>query len=351
MAELHPLADRYLDALYELPADLKARRDLEDEIAAHLTGGEHACLRGFWKAGTTILLKGVLHRACERSGGTAFVLDVAELLGGEAIAKDSETLLQRVATKVNEFVARVGAPELKADPKQPLTILGELAAPIFIGVDNVVALGAIGLEGAAHALETLLSTPKNVRVAVVCHRHRALDALFDEKVVERPGVVTALVGPISDEELVHAIQTPAIELGVTFENEALGTLAELAGNRPWELFIFAALAASRLAPDFKGSIGPDRIEELLNLDVLGADEAGQELLETYVRILTLGLTEQERKVLDMLAGGAEGEASEGALELLIAYGWVRAEAEGYEINGSLMAFVTQAVLEGLIKVS
>ena len=45
-----------LDALYELPDELRARKPLEDELAAHLTGGHHLCIRGYSRIGKTTLL-------------------------------------------------------------------------------------------------------------------------------------------------------------------------------------------------------------------------------------------------------------------------------------------------------
>ena len=56
VAELHPLAERYIDAIYELPEPLRARKALDDELAAHLTGGHHLCIRGFWRIGKTTLM-------------------------------------------------------------------------------------------------------------------------------------------------------------------------------------------------------------------------------------------------------------------------------------------------------
>ncbi len=178
-SEQHPLAERYVDALYELPEDLRARKDLDDELAAHMTGGHHICIRGFSSIGKTTMMKGILQRACERSGGAAFVLDLRDPDRDDGRPQSVDAVLGRLTVKVNEFLQRVGAKELKADPKKPLEVLGELAAPLFVGFDEAIALSALGPEGMTAVLDTLLTTPRNVKVAVVCSRHRDFDALFE----------------------------------------------------------------------------------------------------------------------------------------------------------------------------
>jgi hypothetical protein len=351
MSELHPLADRYFDALYELPDELRVRRTLEDEVAAHMTGGHHACIRGFWRIGKTTLMKGVLQRACERTGGAAFTLDLRDPERDDGLPQSPEAVLTRVAGKVNDFLLRVGVNELKADPKRPLAVLGELAAPLFVGFDELIALHGLGTERARAVIGTLLDTPKNVKVAVICHRHRDLDALFESDVVARSGVATVTVPPITDDELVHLVQVPAQPLGVTFSNEALGALAEATGNRPWELFTLCALAASRLEPDFKGEIGPDAVDTLIDLDALSESEEGRAVVETYLRILVTAMSAEERAVMEMLSAGKAGEATEDAVQRLEASGWVVTTGEGSAINGTLMDGIARAVAEGVIKVS
>jgi len=351
MSELHALADAYLDALYELPDSLRARRGLEDELASHLTGGHHVCIRGFWRIGKTTLMKGVLQRACERTGGAAFTLDLRDPDRDDGLPQSAEAVLGRVAAKVNDFLGRVGAKELKADPKQPLAVLGELAAPLFVGFDELIALHGLGDEKARAVIDALLTTPKNVKVVVVCHRHRDMDALFEADVVGRAGVASVMVPPITDDELVHLVQTPAQAHGVVFSNEALGALAEATGNRPWELFTLCAIAAMKLKPGFKGEVGPEAIDALLDLDVLSESEEGRAVVETYLRVLVTAMNAEERTVMEMLSAGKEGEATEDAVARLEAAGWIVSSDEGSAINGDLMEGIARAVADGVIKVS
>lgn len=346
---LHPLVERYQDLAVAVPEELRARKGLEDELAAHLTGGHHVCIRGFARSGKSTLMNGALVRACERSGGAAFVLDFGEADGGQPMS--SEGLLARVAAKVNEFLARVGATELKADAAAPLNVLGELAAPLFVGFDSFVALGSLGVAVLEGLVTALLSTPRNVKVVLVCGRQRELDAFVEANIVAHPRVATAVVPPIADDELVQLVQTPAQAEGVTFENEALGALAEISGNRPWEVLTLCALLASRLPPAFQGSVGPEKVDELVNLDVLGESAQGQELIATLLRILVTAMSPEERTVMELLSAGKEGEATEDALQRLQESGWIAQQDDGYGINGALIEFVSRAIVEDHIRVT
>lgn len=352
MSELHALADRYLDLIYDgPPAELRARKDLEDELAAQLTAGNHVCIRGFWRIGKTTMLKGVLQRACERSAGAAIFLDLRDPDRDDGLPQSVEAVLERLTKKVTEFLARVGATELKADPKAPLAVLGELAAPIYVGLDELLALFSLGPEKMVTLLDALLSTPKNVRVAVVAHRHRDVDALFETAIVQRPGMASAFVPPISDDELVALVNTPAMAEGVTFSNEALGAIAEISGNRPWEALSFCYLAAKALPKGFTGELGPDAIEALVSLDALAEVEEGQALIDNALRTLVTAMTPPEKTLCELLAVGGEGEVPEDAIAALEVAGLVSATPEGYQLSGAFFAGIVEAVAQGAIKVA
>src|SRR3954447_16598021 len=102
-SEQHPLAERYVDAILELPEDLRARKELDDELAAHMTSGHHICIRGFARIGKTTMMKGILQRACERTGGAAFVLDLRDPDREDRIPQSVDAVLARVTSKVNDF--------------------------------------------------------------------------------------------------------------------------------------------------------------------------------------------------------------------------------------------------------
>jgi hypothetical protein len=348
---LHPLADRYLDALYDLPDELRVRRALEDRLAQAMTGGQHVCIRGFWRIGKTTLLRGLLQNAVERTGGVAFSVDLRDPARDDGLPQSVEAVLGRVAAKVQEVLQRAEATELKVDPLNPLAVLADLAAPFFVGFDELICLAALGPEKAQQVIDVLLTTPKNVKVAVICHRHRDVDALFEQAVVARPRVATAFVPPISDEELVNLVQTPALALGVSFSDEALGAVAELSGNRPWEVFSLCSMVALTLPPDFKGTIAPEQVEAFYDLDVLAASEQGTALVDNCLRTLVTALSAEERSLIDLLVAGAEGEVPADALERLLEGGLILQEEEGMRVNGTMLEGIARALAEGTIKVS
>jgi hypothetical protein len=184
----------------------------------------------------------------------------------------------------------------------------------------------------------------------VAHRHRDVDATFETALIQRPGMASAFVPLISDEELVTLVNTPAQALGVTFSNEALGAIADISGNRPWEVVSLCALASRQLPKGFTGEIGPERIEQLVNLDVLSGVEEGQAMVDNMLRILVTAMTPAERALCEMLATGGEGDVPEDAIAALEATGIITG-GDAYSVNGALLAGIAQALADGSIKVS
>jgi hypothetical protein len=199
-------------------------------------------------------------------------------------------------------------------------------------------------------LDVLLTTPKNVRVALAVERHRQVDALFETSVVQRPGMASAFVPPISDDELVKLVNVPAAACGVTFADEALGALAEITGNRPWEVVSFCALAAMKLPKGFTGVVAPEAIDALVNLDALAENDEGQALIDASLRMLMAAMSPPERALCELLAVGGEGEVPEDAIAALEAAGLVT-QAEGLALHGAFFAGIVQAVAQGVIKVA
>ncbi len=347
---VHALAERYLDELYDLSDALQVRKAEADALAAAMTGGQHLCLRGFWRVGKTTMMKAVLKNACARTGGAAFMLDLRDPTRDDGMVASVESVWARLADKVNEFLKRVGATDAKADPKNPLAVLGELAAPIYVGIDELIALHSVGEAKAREFLQALVATPKNVKLVMVAHRHRDLDVAFDTELVLRPDVHSTFIRPVTDEELIHLVQTPAQALGVVFSDEALGSIATLAGNRPVEVFTLCALVASKLPPDFKGTVTDEQVESLVTFDAVAEDEAGRELVDTYLRVLVTAMSPEERALMELLAAGGEGEVPADALQMLQAVGYIT-EGEGFVINGTLLEGLTRAVADGSIKVA
>ncbi len=340
----HPLVELYEKAIYELPEAWKVRRPLEDEVAKALTGGKHAAIRGFWRIGKTELMRGALKAACTRTGGAAFFVDLSE---GDATSVDA--VKAQLKKSVEGFLKRVGAEGVAVDANKPWAALAELEAAIFVGIDELIALEPLGPEALPGLFETLLAAPRNVHLLFVTHRHRGVDAAFEQLLLSRPDVVTFAVPVITDQEAAFLVNAPAEGQPARFSADAAAGIAEIAGHRPWEMFTLCLLAARGLADDFKGEIGVDKIEPLLNLDALVASEEGQAVVENYLRILATAMTPGERAVIDLLAVGGEGEATEDAVKLLEEAGWITA-GEGYALRGTLFEVIANGVASGEIRV-
>lgn len=340
----HPLVEQYEKALYELPEPWRARRALEDEVAKSLTGGRHAAIRGFWRIGKTELLKGSLKAACGRTGGAAFYVDLRD---SEAATPEGVRALLK--TSVEKFLKRVGAESVAVDAAKPWAALGELEAAIFVGIDELIALKALGPEAMTALFQTLFTAPKNVHLVLVAHRHQEIDVAFNDLLLSRPDVVTFAVPVLTDEEAIFLVNAPCEKGPARFSAEAADALAQVCGHRPWEIFTLCLLAARTLPDDFSGEVGVEKIEALLNLDVLAAQEEGGALVENYLRVLATAMSPGERAVVDLLAIGGEGEATEDAVALLEEAGWITG-GEGYALRGTLFEAIANGVASGEIRV-
>lgn len=345
---MHPLAVAYQNAVHDLPDALRVRSALEDEVAKALTGGDHALIRGFWRIGKTELCKAALKKACERTGGAAFYIDLRDPEQEDGLPKTQDSVLARLKAKVDTFIERVGAGSLKADPKHPLLALGELAAPIFVGIDEAIALKALGQPAMSSMLDDLLQTPKNVKLCLVCHRHREADELF-ESLSQRPHTQTFFVPNITDEELAHLVRTPAREHGVTVNDELLAALNQVSGRRPWEVFVLCYLITRGLDDGFKGELKSDLIDPWLSVDALTEVEEGQAVVDNVLRVLTTAMNDNEQAVVTLLATGGEGEVPEDALESLQKSAYLE-NKDGFVLLGSLFEGLARAVAEGEIRV-
>ena len=341
----HPLVEKYESAIYELPEAWRKRRPLEDEVAKALTSGKHAAIRGFWRIGKTELMKGALKAACARTGGAAFFLDLRDAVGAT-----SDAVRAQLKTTVEKFLKRVGAEGVTVDANKPWAALGELEAAIFVGIDELIALKSLAPADLTSMFETLFSAPKNVKLILVAHRHQAVDAVFNDLLLSRPDVATFAVPVLDDAEAAALVNAPAEGLPAEFSDEAVAALVQVCGHRPWELLSLALLATRTLADDFKGEIGVEQIEALLNLDVLTAQEEGQAVVENYLRVLATAMSPGERAVIDLLAIGGEGEATADAVALLEEAGWI-STADGYALRGSLFEAIANGVASGEIRVS
>jgi hypothetical protein len=340
----HPLVQQYEKAIYDLPEAWRVRRDLEDEVAKALTGGRHAVVRGYWRIGKTELTRGALKAACARTGGAAFYIDLSD---GDV--KTADAVKAQLKKSVEGFLKRVGAEGVVVDANKPWAALAELEAAIFVGIDELIALEPLGPDVLPGLFQTMLAAPKNVHLLFVAHRHRGVDATFEQLLITQPGVASVAVPVLTDEEAAFLVNAPAEGQPARFSADAAAAVAEICGHRPWEMFTLCLLAARVLPDDFKGEIGVEALEALLNLDAWTTSEEGQAVVENYLRVLATAMTAGERTVIDLLATGGEGEAPEDAVALLEEAGWITA-GEGYALRGALFESIATGVASGEIRV-
>lgn len=305
------------------------------------SSGHHVALRGHQRIGKRTLLRGAFADVCERTGGAAFFVELAP-------AESAEALQKQVAERVDAFLKQAASgEELRSNPKEPFQVLGDLSAPFFVGLDG---LGALKNDTARQVCDALFATPKNVRLSIIAPLHYQMEAMFRSQLLPRIQR-SVLLGPIADEELVTLINTPAAAHGAPFADESLGALAEASGSRPYELLTLAALATAELPQDFRGNIPPERIDELISVDALAKSPLGQELVEGYLHLLAVELSPTERRVLEMIATGVEGDAPTEELERLEVSGLIQVAENGVSMTSACFESIVRAVASGEISIA
>ncbi len=345
------LADRYVIAAYSLPEELRMRRPMEEALAERFASGKNICIRGFWRIGKTELMKATVGNACRRSGANGFFYDMRSNDNGGATPKSKEEVLLKMGQMVKEFCAQA-APGLEVSADDPLRSLGRIGGPIFVGIDEMIALGSIGEDGMKEVIDYMKSAPPNVRFAVVCHRNRSVDGPFRSMIDEDPSFLTAFVPTLSDEEHAFIVGTPASQLGVTISDGAMARLAAASGNKPWEAFIFSHIVAEALERVGGCRIDEDMVDEFLTLDALIADYHGREVVENYGRMLLFAMTEDEKAVMTGIANAEASPLSgkEAAAAALAQAGWVSTEPVPM-INGRMFGEFIRAISSGKLNIS
>lgn len=74
-------------------------------------------------------------------------------------------------------------------------------------------------------------------------------------------------------------------------------------------------------------------------------------MDNVLRIVVTAMHPEERAVLELLALGTDGEASEEAVQRLERAGLVASGDEGSAVVGVLLEGIARALAEGVIKVS
>ncbi len=345
------LADRYVIAAYSLPDELRMRKPLAEGISERLAGGRNVCIRGFWRIGKTDLMKAVVGGACRRSGANGFFFDMRSSDDGSSLPQSKEEVFRQLGQMVGRFCAQA-APGLNVDRGDPLGALGSIGAPVYVGLDEMIALGSIPPEDMGEVISYIKSGPANVRLAVVCHRNRSVDEAFRKGFEEDPAFDTAYVPRLTDAEHAAIVAGPASQSGIAFTDGALARLAAMSGNKPWEAFIFSHLAATALEKTGGSVIDEDLIDSSVTLEALMDDYHGREVVENYGRMLIFAMSGDEKEVMTALASGAPEpfRGREEAASSLERSGWISLGPSPM-IEGRMFGEFIRALASGKLNIS
>ncbi|MEW6723005.1 MAG: hypothetical protein AB1324_07110 [Candidatus Micrarchaeota archaeon] len=340
-------ADRFLVAVYSLPENLRVRRPLEEGIIQRLSEGRNVCIRGFWRIGKTELMKAAVGGACRKENACGFSVDLRSDSGGEALRSKGE-VLEKLSDRI-EHLFQAGGASVQVDRSDPFESLSLIDGNVYVGLDEMIALGALGDEAARETIALMKSAPDNVRFALVCHRNRSVDGLFQSQIISSPRFDTFFVPPISDDELEHIAVSPASDLGLSFTDGALESLSRLSGNKPWEAFIFCHLAASALDGACHPVIDENVMSGSVNIESLMHDEHGFQVVENYGRMLFFAMSDDERRLVTDLAAGRAADLAGygGAACSLEESGWI-VRSPLPALRGEMLAEFLHAIGNGTI---
>ncbi|MEW6035881.1 MAG: hypothetical protein AB1529_04670 [Candidatus Micrarchaeota archaeon] len=345
------LSHGYLRAVYQLPDSLRVRDPLAEGVAAKLEEGRNVVIRGFWRIGKTELMRASLGKACERTGASGFSFDLRSDYNADGLPASKEEALEKIRDKLGGFFEMAGASGVPINPEAPLDVLKNLQGRLIIGIDELIALNALGDQAMAEVLGHIKSVPPNIGLMLVCHRNAKVDGVFMRELVRDGKFETVFVPPISDEEMEHIIGAPASEYGISVAPQAVERLAALSGNKPWEAFTFAYMAASFMETTGAGVLEAGMVDESVNMGALLQDEHGRWVVDNYARILLTAMTPAESDAIQAIATGTfnEAAADAGVLQALQESGWARCNGS-WQVHGELFRDFIRAVASGEIRI-
>ncbi len=348
------LSERYYQAIYWLPPSLRVRKPLEEKAMGLLEQGKNICIRGFWRIGKTELMKAALERTCKKLKADGLVFDLRSERQADFRPKSADEVLTKIREQLETFYGHKGC-NMVVDPCSPLESLGALDEPVFLGIDELVALESLPSDLMADIIKQIKEAPENVRLVLVCHRCRSVDDVFESEIVNDQDFTTLFVPPITDEELEYIVQAPGRDSGVSFSDSALTRLSELSGNKPWEVFTFCLMITCSL--ENQGmlrpgeTIGRNVVDSTITLPNLAGDEDGKWVIDNYLRIFFSATTAREKEVMQSIALGSFTESEEYRKELegLEMAGWVEINAV-WRIKSSLFEEFIGRITKGEITV-
>ncbi len=349
------LTSRYIDAIQNLPGDLRVRKPLEEKAFGILKDGKNICIRGFWRIGKTELMKASLERTCNdlQANGLFFELrhDREENPSPESV----EEVRDMVTRNLKAFYRNLGIVGITIDRENPLQSLQEVDSQVYLGIDEIVSLSKLGKESMEYLLNEIKNTPENVRSVLVCHRNVAVDELFEDIIVRDGRFETLYIPPLTESEFEYIVQVPAYECGVRFQDSAVVELAKLSGNKPWEAFLFCFMMVDQLEKEGHikpGAIlGDQLIKDWITLRNVGCHPVANRIIENYIRIFLGAMNQKEREVMQLLSigEGFQNDEYKGVIKSLEETGWIKNNGK-LSINSSLFEELINGVTTGKIEI-
>jgi hypothetical protein len=340
------LADRYVIAVHDLPKELRMRKPLEETVMDRLCEGRNVCIRGFWRIGKTELMKASVAGACNRTMSNGFFLDMRSSENQSGVPETKEEAIGKLGDRVERFFQAAGA-DINVDMNDPLRSLEIIDGPVFVAIDEMIALQYLGEEGMKEIISMIKNAPSNVRLTMVCHRHASVDGIFESEIANDAKFETIFVPPLTDAEFSHIVTAPAAGSGVTFTDEAVSKLSALSGGKPWEAFIFCHILASELERVGGDGAGLDAVDEFVTFESVMNNYFGREVIENYARILLKAASAGERDTLFRIATG-DSPSDTDAVNSLVKSGWLK--ENGLEINSLMFGDFIRKVASGELNI-
>jgi hypothetical protein len=349
--ERRGLSSAYVTATFKLPDELRARLPLDEKAIGKLSGGRNLVIRGFWRIGKTELMRGAIGGACERLCKNGIFFDLRSDKHEDGVPKTEAEVLEKIALHLGTFYAACNA-DVKIDLANPFRSLEKVQSEFFIGIDEMIALHGLGEESMGRIIGMMKALPDNIRLALVCHRNRTVDGIFDREFGSDDRFDTIFIPTITDDEVERLVVTPASSLGYSFSPGAISALAKKSGNKPWELFTYAYMAADAMERLGVEEADGDLVEEAVSVGTAKNDDFGSLVIENYARIYLLAMDAGEKETMKRIALGTfdEKTADNASLNSLLQTGWIKQDGI-WEIQSTMFQDFIKAVETGEFSVT
>ena len=281
------LSDAYYHNSIAVEPLLRVRRPLEEEVCRSLKE-RNIFITGIPKIGKSLLRRAVIAKSPDGTMRAGFSLKGVE----------SKEDLDKLVQKKLQCLSRTLNGSEKIGIEEPLKSFGGSNTEIFLGIDDLDAIERLGKEDISDLLIKLSNPPKNIHLIVASQKNPKIDEIAEK---EFASFETVTLARLTDNETDYLIREPARVAGLGYRNEAAERLAELSGNRPWDIFILCYITAAVLEQhnyiSFDAPITQEQVEHIIDLPFLAKCEVSKKLLENYKVLMDRCLSSEELEAL------------------------------------------------------